>query len=213
MPAGRLCHACCHHFLCIHPVWLSIRRGGLLRRCQAVPVLHLMEAGCTRRGSRNCLRAALLCWGRPTYRGGQQGGAGLLGEKLRQPAGGPVAASGGQSPSGHIQLRAKQGRYTIRQQADGSTCMVLNSQTARLFQEADGRPCIASSGQALHSPAESTGPSVGATGCCTDKGRAASTELGVGRAAVQQLKVGLQAPQQHSTAHVALPVMQDIGDC
>lgn len=81
------------------------------------------------------------------------------------------------------------------------------------MQQADSRPCTASGSQALDSPAESTGPSVGATGCCTDSGRAASTELGVGRAAVQQLEVGLHAPQQRSTGHIALPVMQDTGGC
>ena len=114
-----------------------------------------------------------------------------------------MAASGSQLPFEHVQLKAKQGCHTIWHQADSSVCLVRNSQTAG--------PCTASGSEALHSPAECTGPSVGATGCCTDSGLAASTELGVGRAAVQQLNVSLQAPQQHSTAHFALPVMQDIG--
>lgn len=70
--AWHLCHACSHSFLCIYPEWLSIRMGGLLGRCQAVPVLQLIEAGCTKRGSRNLLGAALLCWGRPTYREGSR---------------------------------------------------------------------------------------------------------------------------------------------
>ena len=76
--AGLLCHACCHNFLCIYPAWFNIRRGSLLGECQAVPGLQVLGTGCTRRGSSNFLGAALLCWGRPTCRGGQQGGAGLL---------------------------------------------------------------------------------------------------------------------------------------